>query len=160
MVAPAIMALRWCYWSQSLLTREGGSFTALCISYVIAIVFFFFFFSFVLYLEEIILRTEMVLQKLNLRCKYFEWLDEVESKYEDNDIGNGIVEEESFNESSIGNKRGYQEVGENEAKMKVFVNEANIKVLIRMFSEMKGDIERLEMLLFVVWLGVRVCVFV
>ena len=40
----------------------------------------------------------MVLQKPKLRCKYFQWVDEVEANYEDND--NGIVEEEKFNESS------------------------------------------------------------
>ena len=106
------------------------------------------------------MRTKMVLQKPNLRCKYFEWLDEFESKYEDNDKGNGIAEEENFKENFVGNKRGHQEVGENEAKMKVFMNESNIKVLMRMFSEMKGDIKRLKMLLFVACLEVGVCVFI
>ena len=84
------------------------------------------------------MRTKMVPQKPNLRCKYFEWLDEVESKYENNDNGNDTVEKENFNESSTVNKRGHREVGENEAKMKVFMNKVNIKVLMRMFSHQKA----------------------
>ena len=72
----------------------------------------------------------MVLYKPKLRCKYFEWVDEVEADYEDN--GSGIVEEENFNESFVRNnvnglrqanmkgfrnERAHQEASENEANM-------------------------------------------
>ena len=48
------------------------------------------------------------------------------------------------------NEMGHQEGGE---------SEANMEVLMRLCSKMKGDIKRLEMLLFVVCFGVGVCVF-
>ena len=98
----------------------------------------------------------MVLQKPKLRCKYFQWFDEVEADYEYNDNDNGIVEEEKFNESSAGNYvKGFRNEMEHQDGGD---NEANMKVLMRLCSEIKRDIKRLEMLLFVVCLGIKVCV--
>ena len=65
------------------------------------------------------------------------------------------MKEEKFNESSTGNYvTGFRnELGHQEA----CESEANMKVLMRLCSEMKGDIKRLEMLLFVACLSVGVC---